>query len=109
MKDSPLFAKTYDFIQWLIPHTLKFPRQHRFVVAARLQSSAMDFMECLYLATDKSQQLSALEQADVKLKQLRFYLRLSHDFQLLDMRSYEYACRSLEEVGRLLGAWKKKC
>ncbi|MES9903718.1 MAG: diversity-generating retroelement protein Avd [Sedimenticola sp.] len=108
MKESPLFAKSYDFIRWLIPQTVKFPREQRFVVAGRLQATAMDFMECLYLATDRSQQVDALKQADVKLKQLRFYLRLCHDLKLLDSRRYEHAGRSVEEVGRLLGAWLQK-
>ena len=105
MKESPLFAKSYDFIRWLIPQTVKFPREQRFVVAERLQTTAMDFMECLYFATDKPRQAEALNQADVKLKQLRFYLRLSHDLELMDTRRYEHASRLLEEIGRLLGAW----
>ena len=92
----------------MIPHTLKFPRQQRFVVAERLQNTAMDFMECLYQATDKEQQHIALKQADVKLKQLRFYLRLSCDLKLLDLRRYEYACRAVNEIGRLLGGWQSK-
>ncbi len=29
MKESPLFAKSYDFIRWLIPQTVKFPRTQR--------------------------------------------------------------------------------
>lgn len=108
MRESPLFAKSYDFILWLIPQTLKFPRQQRFVVAGRLQAAAMDYMECLYSATDKVKQLEALCQADVKLKQLKFYLRLSHDLQLMDARRYEHASRLSEELGRLLGAWLRQ-
>jgi len=107
VKESPLFAKSYDFIRWLIPQTVKFPREQRFVLAHRLQATAMDFMECLYHATDKPSQTAALAQADVKLKQLRFYLRISHDLELLDIRRYEHASRLLEEIGRLLGGWKK--
>ncbi len=107
MKESPLFAKSYDFIRWLIPQTIKFPREQRFVVAERLQASALDFMECLYRAIDKTRQNPALAEADVKLKQLRFYLRLSYDLELMDSRRYEHASRQLEELGRLLGAWIK--
>lgn len=35
MKESPIFTRTYDLVRWLIPVTIKFPRQHRFVLAAR--------------------------------------------------------------------------
>jgi len=46
--------------------------------------------------------------ADVQLKQLRFYLRLSHDLRLLSTRRYEFASKKVEELGRLLGAWIAK-
>ena len=108
LKESPLFAKSYDFVRWLIPHTIKFPREQRFVVAQRLQSTALDFMEHLYQASGQSDPLIWLKKADSKLKQLRFYLRLSHDLRLLDTRRFEHACRQIEEMGRLLGAWIKK-
>lgn len=108
MKDSPLFAKSYDFIRWLIPQTVKFPREQRFVVAERLQGAAMDFMECLYAATNRLEQTTALYRADIKLKQVRFYLRLSHDLRLIDIDRYEHASRCIEELGRLLGAWIKR-
>jgi len=47
MKDtraqSPLFVKTYDFLLWLIPLTLKFPKAQRFLLAERLGKMALDF------------------------------------------------------------------
>ena len=42
---SPLFVKTYDFLLWLIPLTLKFPKAHRFLLAERLGEMALDFYE----------------------------------------------------------------
>ena len=40
-----IFTKTYDFLSWIIPKTLNFPRSQRFVVTKRLQDSALDFQE----------------------------------------------------------------
>jgi len=40
-----IFTRSYDFITWLMPMTGKFPREHRFVVTARLQNAALDFQE----------------------------------------------------------------
>jgi hypothetical protein len=108
MKESPLFAKSYDFVKWLIPQTVKFPRNQRFTLAARLQQRSLDFMEQLYVATSAVDKDTALTRADTLLKQLRFYLRLSHDLELLSTRRYEYASKQIEEIGRLLGGWIKK-
>jgi len=105
MKESPLFAKSYDFIKWLIPCTVKFPRNQRFALAGRLQQRSLDFMEQLYVAASANDKRTALVQADTLLKQLRFHLRLAHDLELLSTRRYEYGCRQVEEIGRLLGGW----
>jgi hypothetical protein len=42
-----IFTRTYDFVTWLIPITLGFPRAHRFVVTQRLQAAALNFQERL--------------------------------------------------------------
>jgi len=55
LKQSPIFSKTYDFIAWLIPLTVKFPRQQRFVMAAALQREALGFQERLIEAAHQRQ------------------------------------------------------
>jgi hypothetical protein len=45
MKESPIFSRTYDLLRWLIPQTVKFPRQQRFVLAAGVQRTALQFQE----------------------------------------------------------------
>ena len=51
MKESPIFSKTYDLLKWLIPLTVKFPRQQRFVMAGAVQHDALRFQELLIEAT----------------------------------------------------------
>ena len=36
MKASPIFTKSYDLLHWLIPLTIKFPRQQHGVREPRL-------------------------------------------------------------------------
>jgi hypothetical protein len=40
-----LFVKTYEFLLWLIPLTLKFPKAQRFLLAERLGKLALVFRE----------------------------------------------------------------
>ena len=110
MPDSPIFAKVYDLIAWLLPRTLKFPREYRFSLASRIQLGAFDLQRALLEAvkTDGANRLAALSRADIELAELRLNLRLSSDLKLLDPRGYAYAARLMEETGRLLGGWQKK-
>ena len=35
MQESPIFVRTFDLLIWLLPFTQKFPKEQRFVLAAR--------------------------------------------------------------------------
>lgn len=106
---SPLFVKTYDFLLWLIPRTLKFPKSQRFLLAERLSKQALDFYDMVLEAVmEPGEQAALLREADKQLTKIRLYVRLSFDLECLSLGQYEHASRSLAEIGRLLGGWQKK-
>ncbi len=106
---SPLFAKTYDFLLWLIPLTLKFPKSQRFLLAERLGKMALDFYDCILDAVlEPERQGERLDAADKLLSKIRLYVRLSHDLGCLSLGQLEHAARLMDEIGRLLGGWKRK-
>ena len=107
MKESPIFTKTYDFAAWLIPLTVKFPRQQRFVLAAALQQETLRFQSLLIEAGHRHQLIERLMEADTELDKLRTHLRLSRDLYLISPGQYEHAARMLVEIGKLLGGWQK--
>ena len=77
MKESPIFVRTYDMLRWLIPLTVKFPRQQRFVLAEAVQRTVLRFHERLIEAARAADPLPLLYEADTDLTKLRFYLRLT--------------------------------
>jgi hypothetical protein len=108
MKESPIFTRTYDLLRWLLPMSVKFPRQQRFVLAEAVQQTALRFQERLIEAGQSDDARATLRQADTELSKLRAYLRLCRDLELISMGQYEHAARLTGEVGRLLGGWIKK-
>ncbi|MEI8306359.1 MAG: diversity-generating retroelement protein Avd [Chloroflexales bacterium] len=108
MNEAPIFPKTYDLLRWLVPATLKYPREHRYALALRTQQAAFDFNELIVQARKTRSRRDLLVQADTKLEQVRLYLRLAHDLNLLTMRQYEHVSREVSAVGALLGDWMKR-
>jgi len=108
MAESPIFAKTHDFLLWLVPQTTKFPKSQRFVLAQRLHGSALTFYELLIRARKVRPNRSILVDADVELEKVRLHLRVAHELGLLSCGQYEHASRSVVEIGRLLGGWLKR-
>jgi hypothetical protein len=110
MIESPIFVRTYDFLLWLIPQTLRFPRVHRFGLGERIQRLSLDFQDTL-VAAGKSRgprQADCLRQADIQLEQIRLWMRFGRDNGLLSIAQYEHSARMLVEIGRLLGGWLKQ-
>ncbi len=108
MQEAPIFPKTYDMLRWLIPATLKYPREHRFALALRTQEAAFDFNELIVQARKTRNKRDLLTLADAKLEQVRLCLRLARDLNLLSLRQYEFISREVSAVGALLGDWLKR-
>jgi len=110
MKQSPIFARTYDLLVWLIPRTTQFRREQRFVLGKAVQETALRFQESLIEAAMSGSRgrQRALVRADVDLTKLRFYLRLCRDLELITPRQYRHVAEMVTEIGRLLGGWRKK-
>lgn len=107
MKQSPIFARTYDFVAWLIPLTIKFPRSQRFVMASALQHEALHFQELLIEASHQKDKNDLLLCADAELDKVRTHLRMSLEMGLLQLSQYEHAARLMTEIGKLLGGWMR--
>ena len=104
---GPVLEMHYRFILWLIPTVSRMPRNQKFLLGDRIQKTALDVLESLIEATYTHRRKNHLSDANMGLEKLRFLFRLTRDMHYLDLRRYEYAARSLDAIGRKLGAWKK--
>ncbi len=97
----------YRFLLWLVPTVEKFPRSQKFLLGDRIQTTALDVLERLIEATYTKARGPILQQANLGIEKLRILVRLAGDLRHLDLRRYEHAARSLDDVGRLVGGWMK--
>ena len=107
-RQSPIFVRTYDLLQWLLPHTSAWPRQYRFTLTQELSRAALRFQERLLEATLTNDRARRLEQADVELAKIRLYVRMGHDLHCMSTAQYAHVSELIGHVGRLLGAWRSK-
>jgi hypothetical protein len=106
MRDgSPLFIKTFDMLEWLLAHTAKFPKSHRFGLAKRMDDAALDFSDALLWALKAPDKRAVLLHADGALERLRFYNRLAVRLRLQTPAQQEHLAKQLDELGRLVGGW----
>jgi hypothetical protein len=106
-RTGPALEAHRQFVLWLVPTVEKFPRSQKFLLGDRMQVTALDVLEALIEATYSRDRRGHLARANLGLEKLRHYARLALELRYLDPRRYEHAARTLDEVGRLVGAWAK--
>ena len=87
----------YRFILWLVPAVERFPRNRKFLLGDRIQTTALDVLERLIEATYIKRREGYLAAANLGLEKLRFLFRLARDLRALGHRRYEYAASILEK------------
>ncbi|MFH1176188.1 MAG: diversity-generating retroelement protein Avd [Acidobacteriota bacterium] len=108
MDEAPLFTRLYSLTAWLTERTQKFPKSQRFGLAARIDDSAYTALEGVTLALRGFDRVDNLDRADAALAVLRVYLRLATDARLLQKKQLLFAIAGVDEVGRMIGGWKKR-
>lgn len=104
---GPALEAHYRLLLWLVSAVDGFPRRQRFLLGDRIQRTALDVSESLVEATYTKRRDTHLTQANLGIEKLRFLFRLAWDLRHLDTRRYEHAARSLDDIGRKVGAWSK--
>jgi hypothetical protein len=106
-KTGPAVEAHFQFLMWLVPAVEKFPRTQKFLLGDRIQTTALDVLECLIEATYTRDRKGQLARANLGIEKLRFLFRLAAELHYLDRRRYQHAARVLDEIGRLIGGWAK--
>ena len=103
--DLPIIQRMYDLILWYVPRLNKMPRNYRFVLGDRIQSSLYGVLEGLIRARYARDKLELLETLNVELEVVRYQTRLCRAFDILDVRRFEHVSKLINEIGENLGGW----
>ena len=101
-----VIQKLYDYLIWVSPIINRLPRDKKYTIGDRLLNRLYDVLEDLIKAKYRSRnKLELLERANVGLEIVRFYQRLILSDNLWDRKRYQFASKSVNEIGILLGKW----
>ncbi len=107
-REMQAVTKIYDVLKWLIPQISKMPRSHKFTLGDRVTNLGLDILMLLVEASYTRDKLALLRQANMKLEQLRYIMRLCKDLELFSLKRYEYISREINEAGSFVGGWVKQ-
>jgi hypothetical protein len=102
-----VITRAYDLVREMTLRVDKFPRSRKYVLGDRILANVYEVLELLIEARYRREKVPLLDRVNVTLEKLRFQVRLAHDERYLSTRQYEFLVRQIDEVGRLVGGWRK--
>lgn len=96
------------YLVWMniVPH---IPKGGRYTIGARIENKFLDLLEFSYRAyyTEREKKVEKILQCILILDTLKFFVQVSWEGKLISNKQYEETAVKLEEIGKMLGGWKK--
>ena len=106
-KELKVISDFYDFMLWLLRHTERFPRHHRYSLGAAIDNRCQNVLGLLLRARFTSDRGDILAECNIQLDILRYQLRLACDLKALPVKSQGHAARRMQEIGSQVGGWAR--
>lgn len=86
-----------------------FPKKDRYTLGQKIDNLTLTIFELVIMAGMATQErkLPILEKTIASLDLLKILVRLAKDIQVLDNKKYLQLEQALQEIGRMLGGWRK--
>lgn len=85
-------------------------RLDRYTVGVKIDEYFLSLLELIFracFAYDKFEKLSLTSQAIGKNDLLKFFLQIGWEQKVIDHKNYGSLILALDEIGRMLGGWRK--
>jgi hypothetical protein len=86
-----------------------FPKKSRYSLGDRIDTLFVQVLEFLFIASyqSKAEKLPTIAAALKKTDVLKFLLRVAWETNALDTQKYAIISENVQELGRMIGGWKK--
>lgn len=85
------------------------PKQQRYTIGVRIENTFLDLLQLAYVAYfsahERKQEKVGL--CILKLDTLKLFVHTAWEAKLISHGQYEQLAEKLDEIGKMLGGWKK--
>jgi hypothetical protein len=109
-QEPPLYTLLMELTGWTLDRTADIPKNARFTFGQRVDNLTLDALCAAVRALRSpagSTRQGALKDLDLMLEQLRVLWRLVSQRRWISQQQLMFAARSVDEIGRMDGAWLK--
>jgi hypothetical protein len=107
--DMKVIQKYIDMTKYVYVILRNFPKAEKYAIAEDIRHLLFNAGSLLLEAGEvpASKKLKLLEQADMEIKKLKFWILVSMEMGLFPFEKYKIFCGMVTEIGKMLGGWIK--
>jgi len=106
-----VLVKTKETYRLWHNNLVNLKRLDRYTIGVKIDDIFIFLLELIFkacFAYDKFEKLSLVSQAIGKCDLLKFLLQIAWEDKIIDHKNYGTFILNLDEIGRMLGGWKKR-
>lgn len=107
IEELKILEKTQDMIEYGYQALAQFPKSEKFALVIDIKRCMHTMLERCIEANKKYYKKTTLQELDVEIVKLKYYIRLSHRLKFLPLKKYEVWSGQVVEIGKMLGGWLK--
>ena len=107
--EMPIIIKIRELYKLFYKYTILFPKKDKYTLGAKCENYILATLELLLAAGNapKNEKLAIIRQASVKFDALKFFIRISRELDVLDLKKYLELQKRLQEIGAMIGGWQR--
>lgn len=109
IQDAPLFKCVFDLLKQYHVMRRRMPKVEKYTLGGRIEDELIgllaDIMEAGRVA--KSSKSPIIHRAMRRNDALKIFIRLGHEINLIEEKTYIDTQTKLQRIGRMLGGWSK--
>lgn len=107
--EMPIIVKIRELYKLFYKYLTLFPKKDKYTLGAKCENYILATLELLLAAgsAPKGEKLTLIRQASVKFDALKFFIRISRELDVLDLKKYLELQKRLQEIGAMIGGWQR--
>ncbi len=103
-----VFQKAYSLTLWLFPIINRIPKSHRLILGKELEERLIMIVIAVIEANKERglNRIAIQKRISDELDVVRILFRLGKDMQFVSIKQYSIGVEKINEIGRMLSAWR---
>lgn len=109
INDAPLFQATFNLVRDCHLLREKFPKTEKYTLGEKIEESLLAALIAIVEAghAKKEWKIPRIEAALIKIELAKILFRLALELKILSEKQYLDAEERLQQIGQMLGGWKR--